>query len=129
MRDYKQVDYDNGGVHINSCIPNHAFYLAAMEIGGHTAEKAGLIWYVTLRDKLRARSDFQDAANLTYVTAGERFGTGSLEQQAVRNGWAGVGIEPDVPEPPPDERTEEPTPRRSGCLTAPLAALFRSVRP
>jgi Zn-dependent metalloprotease len=33
MKDYVDTDYDNGGVHINSGIPNHAFYLTAMEIG------------------------------------------------------------------------------------------------
>ena len=78
------------GVHINSGIPNHPFYLAALEFSGHAAEKPGLTWYVTLRDKLRARWDFQDAANLTYVTTGERFQTGSLAQQAVRDGWTGI---------------------------------------
>ena len=33
--------HDNGGVHINSGIPNHAFYLAATGIGGNAWEKAG----------------------------------------------------------------------------------------
>ena len=32
---------DNGGVHINSGIPSHAFYLAALEIGGKAWEKPG----------------------------------------------------------------------------------------
>ena len=41
---------DNGGVHINSGIPNKAFYLAATAIGGNAWEKAGRIWYETLRD-------------------------------------------------------------------------------
>ena len=39
---------DNGGVHINSGIPNHAFYLAAKALGGHAWERAGLIWYRAL---------------------------------------------------------------------------------
>jgi Zn-dependent metalloprotease len=34
MDDYVETIQDNGGVHINSGIPNHAFYLAATEIGG-----------------------------------------------------------------------------------------------
>ena len=92
MNDYKDVTYDNGGVHINSGIPNHAFYIVAKEIGGFAWEKAGRIWYVTLRDKLQVRSNFQDAANLTSQTAGEIFGVGSLEQKAVLKGWADVGI-------------------------------------
>ncbi len=92
MRDYKHVLVDNGGVHINSGIPNHAFYVAAVEMGGNAWEKAGRIWYIALRDKLGALSQFQDAARLTYQTAGELFGAGSLEQQAVRKGWSEVGL-------------------------------------
>lgn len=109
MRDYKNVAYDNGGVHINSGIPNHAFYIVAQEIGGFAWEKAGQIWYVTLRDKLQVSSSFQDAANLTYQTAGELFGTGSLEQKAVRKGWAEVGINVGRP----------------GCLIFPLGIFQR----
>ena len=84
--------YDNGGVHINSGIPNHAFYFVATEIGGYAWEKAGEIWYITLRDRLRRNSDFQDAADMTFQVAGELFLDGSREQQAVSNGWARVGI-------------------------------------
>lgn len=97
MDDYKNVSYDNGGVHINSGIPNHAFYLVAIEIGGNSWEKAGRIWYVTLRDKLKALSQFADAARETYLTAGELYGSNSLEQQAVRKGWSGVGLSVDEP--------------------------------
>jgi len=93
MKDYKQVAYDNGGVHINSGIPNHAFYVTAIEMGGNAWEKAGRIWYVTLKDKLQTTSNFQAAAQLTYATAGELYGTGSLESQAVRKGWSEVGID------------------------------------
>lgn len=92
MKDYKRVNYDNGGVHINSGIPNHAFYLAAIEIGGYSWEKAGKIWYIALRDRLRSTSKFQDAANVTFQVAGELFGNGSMEQAAVRKCWDGVGI-------------------------------------
>jgi len=92
MKDYVNTVGDNGGVHINSGIPNHAFYIASMEIGGNAWEKAGKIWYVTLRDKLTSTSKFQDCAALTYQTAGELFGAGSLEQQAVKKGWTDVGL-------------------------------------
>jgi Zn-dependent metalloprotease len=93
MRDYVDTIDDNGGVHINSGIPNHAFYVAAKEIGGRAWEKAGQIWYVTLRDKLQAKSNFQDAVRLTFQVAGELYGVGSLEQQAVRTGWVEVGLD------------------------------------
>jgi Zn-dependent metalloprotease len=79
-------------VHINSGIPNHAFYRTALVIGGNAWEKTGNIWYVTLRDKLRSNSDFQECADQTYQAAEELFGVGSLEQQAVKNGWQAVGI-------------------------------------
>ena len=39
MDDYVDTTDDNGGVHINSGIPNHAFYLAATAIGGNAWEK------------------------------------------------------------------------------------------
>lgn len=92
MSGYVNTTSDNGGVHINSGIPNRAFYLTAMEIGGFAWEKAGRIWYVTLRDRIRSTTNFQQAADLTYTVAGELFGANSLEQMAVKNGWAGVGI-------------------------------------
>jgi Zn-dependent metalloprotease len=93
MSDYVNTTSDNGGVHINSGIPNHAFYVTSVEIGGNAWEKAGMIWYVTLRDKLSSTSNFQAAASLTFEAAGELYGTGSLEQNAVKKGWSEVGID------------------------------------
>jgi Zn-dependent metalloprotease len=92
MNDYQNVDYDNGGVHINSGIPNHAFYVTAIEMGGYAWEKAGRIWYVTLRDRLSSTATFADAAQQTYLVAGNLYGSGSLEQQAVQTGWSAVGL-------------------------------------
>jgi len=88
---YKGIG-DNGGVHINSGIPNHAFYLAAMEMGGYAWEKAGKIWYIALRDRLRQRSNFKRAATLLLNIAGELYGVDSVEQKAVRNAWEKVGV-------------------------------------
>ena len=48
---------DDGGVHINSGIPNLAFVLAAGAIGGYAWEKAGKIWYTALTDRLRRNSN------------------------------------------------------------------------
>ncbi len=117
MRDYVNTSEDNGGVHINSGIPNHAFYLMAVAIGGNAWEKAGMIWYVAARDKFNNNTDFQSAANLTYQVAGELYGTGSHEQQSVKYGWDGVGITIGA--------TPQPQPQSGGCLSAP-AALLRS---
>ena len=41
MDDYVNTTSDNGGVHINSGIPNHAFYLTAVALGGNAYDKAG----------------------------------------------------------------------------------------
>lgn len=117
MRDYVNTISDNGGVHINSGIPNRAFYITAMELGGFAWEKAGQIWYVTLKDKLTANSRFQDCANMTYQVAAQLFGTGSIEQQAVQKGWAEVGLFVGSGEPTP-----EPEPG-GGCLSALLRLL------
>lgn len=110
MKDYVNTIEDNGGVHINSGIPNRAFYVTAVELGGYAWEKAGQIWYKTLTDKLSERSTFQQAADLTFEAAGELYGAGSLEQNAVKTGWAEVGI---------TIGGDAPT----GCLTAILRAL------
>ncbi len=117
MDGYVETNEDSGGVHINSGIPNHAFYATALALGGYAWEKAGRIWYVTLVDKISGNSDFQDFANLTYSTAGELFGTGSIEQQAVHSGWAEVGIKleggrSDVSGDPEDGTGKS----QSGCL-------------
>ena len=48
-------------------------------------ERTGKIWYVTLRDRLRENSVFQDAANLTFDVAGSIFGNDNTEQNAVYN--------------------------------------------
>lgn len=83
---------DNAGVHINSGIPNHAFYLAAMEIGGSAWEKAGKIWYISLRDRLRSKANFKRAADITIQVAGELYGEGTKEHTAVQNAWQKVGV-------------------------------------
>jgi Zn-dependent metalloprotease len=93
MSDYLHTFQDNGGVHINSGIPNHAFYLVATKLGGFAWEKAGRIWYDTLRDSgLRPTSGFRRFARLTLNNAGRIFGEGSVEQQAVGEAWEEVGI-------------------------------------
>jgi Zn-dependent metalloprotease len=92
MKDYVGTDEDNGGVHINSGIPNRAFYEAAIRIGGRAWERAGRIWYLALRDKLRARSTFRDAARLTVAAAGEVYGMRGRERKAVVAAWKVVGI-------------------------------------
>jgi len=81
---------DNGGVHINSGIPNHAFYLAATSIGGYAWETAGHIWYTTFTEKLIRTASFKDAAEATVQVAGENYS--SDVQDKVRQAWKDVGV-------------------------------------
>jgi Zn-dependent metalloprotease len=91
MDGYVRTNADNGGVHTNSGIPNHAFYLAAVAIGGYAWEKAGRIWYDSLRDSaLRPNSSFRSFAAITVRHARQTF-TAS-EGDAVSAAWRQVGI-------------------------------------
>jgi len=81
---------DNGGVHVNSGIPNHAFYLAATALGGYAWERVGRVWYVTLTDRLGPSAQFADAAAATVDVARELFG-GDVER-AVTDAWTRVGV-------------------------------------
>lgn len=81
---------DNGGVHINSGIPNRAFALAATALGGYAWEKAGRIWFEVLTTKLRPTTQFDAAAHATVDVAGTLFG--AAEQEAVHNAWKEVGV-------------------------------------
>lgn len=94
MAGYVNTTDDNGGVHINSGIPNRAFYLAAKAIGGYAWQKAGLIWYRVLNGSLSPSAGFQDMANATVKVAGGLFGQNSTEQHAVSDAWNNVGIAP-----------------------------------
>ena len=84
-------DSDNGGVHINSGIPNHAFYRASVELGGNAWETLGDVWYQSLQ-LLKADSRFQDCAEITERETARQFGVRSREVNSVRRGWRAVGI-------------------------------------
>ena len=92
MRDFVRTAEDGGGVHINSGIPNHVFYQLAVRLGGCAWEKAGIIWYRALCEKLASHSTFSNAMNMTVHAAGEIFGVNSREQKETRAAWAEVGI-------------------------------------
>jgi len=92
-KDYVRTFEDNGGVHINSGIPNRAFYLLATALGGRSWEAPGHIWYHALRSpQLMPTASFCAFARLTHRAAGQRFGVRSDEATAVREAWAEVGI-------------------------------------
>ncbi|MEV5983752.1 M4 family metallopeptidase [Streptomyces sp. NPDC052051] len=92
MADFVKTTKDEGGVHINSGIPNHAFYLLAVELGGHAWERAGQIWYDVLTGgQLKAQATFADFAKLTVAAATARYHEGE-EKEAVLKAWEEVGV-------------------------------------
>ncbi len=87
MAGYVTTTQDNGGVHTNSGIPNRAFALAALAIGGNAWETAGHIWYETLLDnRLRPGTRFRAFAAITVRHA--------KAATAVSDAWRQVGVLP-----------------------------------
>ncbi|MCX4545596.1 M4 family metallopeptidase [Streptomyces sp. NBC_01565] len=92
MAGYVDDPLDHGGVHTNSGIPNHAFYLTAAAIGGFAWERAGQIWYDTLTSgELSQNATFKEFARATLSATASRFGRGT-EHEAVLKAWAHVGV-------------------------------------
>ena len=93
MDHYVTTASDNGGVHTNSGIPNHAFYVIATTLGGNAWEAAGAIWYDSLSDpKLTPNATFATFAAMTMRQARTRFGATSAEVDAVKAGWHAVKV-------------------------------------
>jgi len=93
MDGYIETTDDNGGVHLNSGIPNKAFWAAATAIGGNSWEGAGRIWYAALTgDLVTPTTDFAGFAAATVAVAGE-------QADAVATAWTSVGVDPAGPAP------------------------------
>lgn len=124
MEDYVETSSDYGGVHINSGIPNHAFYLAAVAIGGHAWEAAGQVWYDVLTSgSLPSDADFVTFAEATVAAADARFGEASAPSEAIAAAWRQVGVltgEAEQPAP------AEPAPEAAGEPAQELVYLCRS---
>ncbi len=97
---------DNGGVHINSSIINHAFYLLAEglddAIGIDAAEQ---IFYRALTVYLVPRSQFIDARLALIQSATEIFGEGSIQAQKTAEAFDAVEIFDAPPTPVDSEVT------------------------
>ena len=88
MDDFVVTTSDNGGVHLNSGIPNRAFQLAAVAIGGAAIAGAGQVWYAALTGgDVPEDADFATFAAATVAAAGPH-------ADVVRDAWAQVGVEP-----------------------------------
>ena len=89
MSGYVDTTDDNGGVHINSGIPNKAFHVVATTLGGNAWEVAGQVWVDTITGDISADCDFATFARLTVAAATARHGADSEVVAAVQ-GRAGM---------------------------------------
>ncbi|WP_411734514.1 M4 family metallopeptidase [Paeniglutamicibacter sp.] len=97
MAGYVDTDEDNGGVHLNSGIPNHAFYLFATALGGNAWETAGSLWFNVIATRaLPEDADFGTFAEQTLLQARRDHGEGSEVELALARAWDTVGVVPRV---------------------------------
>lgn len=87
---------DNGGVHINSGIPNKAAYLIAQNIG---CEKLAKIYYRALTTYFNASTNFQGARDGFVQAATDLYGASSQEVQAITTAYSTVGVGSSTPNP------------------------------
>ncbi len=93
MADYVTTTDDNGGVHINSGIPNRAFALAARDLGGFTWERIGKVWYDALTaGEVPARTDFATFAQVTLRSAARIFASDAEVANRIEAAWRAVGV-------------------------------------
>ena len=104
LRQYIGTPIDDGGVHINSSIINHAFYLAVAGgtnrvsgiavrgIGVANIERMERIFYRAFVFGLGPVSQFSDARAETLAAAAELFGASSDERAQLALAWAAVGV-------------------------------------
>jgi len=88
---------DNGGVHINSGIINHAFYLHSVDqaLGGDVLAnflKTEQIYFRALTRYLTSRSGFRNMRESVILSARDLHGANSVEVAAADRAFAGVGI-------------------------------------
>ncbi|MEZ7756217.1 M4 family metallopeptidase [Microbacterium paraoxydans] len=89
MSGFVRTTEDNGGVHINSGIPNRAFALFALDLGGNAWERAGTVWYRALTGGLSSTANFTEFADATVAAAA------TVDQETVaaaRRAWTTVGV-------------------------------------
>ncbi|RJQ75147.1 peptidase M4 family protein [Pseudonocardiaceae bacterium YIM PH 21723] len=89
MDEYIFTCMDNLGVHYNSGIANHAYYLMAQAIGEDRAEQ---IAYRTLTTYLTPTSGFNTAAQATIQAARDLYGEDTPEVLAAQKSWEEVGV-------------------------------------
>jgi bacillolysin len=97
-------EHDNGGVHVNSGIPNHAFYLAieggtnktsgikVQGVGAANREQIEKVFYRAFTQLMPSTANFSMARAVTLRAAQDLYGLGSAPYNAVRDAWTAVGV-------------------------------------
>jgi bacillolysin len=95
---------DNGGVHVNSGIPNQAFYLAieggtnrtsgirVQGVGAANRDQIEKIFYRGFTQLMPSNADFAMARAVTLRAAQDLYGANSAPFTAVRDAWTAVGV-------------------------------------
>lgn len=97
-------EHDNGGVHSNSGIPNHAFYLAieggtnrtsgikVQGVGASNREQIEKVFYRAFAYLMPSNANFAMARVITLRAAQDLYGLNSAPYNAVRDAWTAVGV-------------------------------------
>ncbi len=95
---------DNGGVHINSTIPSHAFYLSieggrnrvsgitVQGVGAANREQIEKSFYRAFTFLLPASANFSTARAATIQAARDLYGANSAAANAITQAWTAVGV-------------------------------------
>jgi Zn-dependent metalloprotease len=95
---------DGGGVHINSGIPNHVFYLAieggtnrtsgiaVQGVGPARREEIEKVMYRAFAFLMPPRASFSTARAATLQSARDLYGAGSAAESALAQAWTAVGV-------------------------------------
>ena len=96
---------DNGGVHINSGIPNHAYYLAieggTNRVSGRTVTGVGFanreqierVFFRAFTQMLPVRATFSQARAATIQSARDLYPSNGAVERAVTDAWTAVGVQ------------------------------------
>ena len=96
---------DNGGVHINSSIPNHAYYLAieggtnrvsgraVTGVGFANREQIERVFFRAFTQMLPIRATFAQARAATIQSARDLYPSNAAVERAVTDAWTAVGVQ------------------------------------
>ena len=96
---------DNGGVHINSGIPNHVFYLAieggshrvsgraVTGVGAANREQIERVFFRAFTAMLPVRATFSQARAATIQSARDLYPSNAAVERAVTDAWTAVGVQ------------------------------------